>query len=247
MADEISILKKRFKELNERSRNKGIYFYSDFLNLYEQTVLFDELKYGYTLYGGFSEAERKIAIFGSEDEFGYPPQPPVKILKVSPLSQKFADDLTHRDFLGSLMGLGIKRETLGDIIISDNCGYIFCLENRAKFITDNLTSVRRTSVFCEECENLPENALPSPEEKLIIVSSLRLDALISAIYNISRSKSSSLIEGEKVFINGKLINSISKTIENDDTVSVRGYGRFKLTEILGDTRKGRLRIKCDVY
>lgn len=247
MADEISILKKRFKELNERSRNKGIYFYSDFLNLYEQTILYDELKYGYTLYGGFSEAERKIAIFGSEDEFGYPPQPPVKILKVSPLSQKFADDLTHRDFLGSLMGLGIKRETLGDIIISDNCGYIFCLENMAKFIIDNLTSVRRTSVFCEECENLPENALPLPEEKLIIVSSLRLDALISAIYNISRSKSSALVDGEKVFINGKLINSISKTIENDDTVSVRGYGRFKLTEILGDTRKGRLRIKCDVY
>lgn len=247
MADEISILKKRFKELNERSRNKGIYFYSDFLNLYEQTILYDELKYGYTLYGGFSEAERKIAIFGSEDEFAYPPQPPVKILKVSPLSQKFADDLTHRDFLGSLMGLGIKRETLGDIIISDNCGYIFCLENMAKFITDNLTSVRRTSVFCEECENLPESALPSPEEKLIIVSSLRLDALISAIYNISRSKSSALVDGEKVFINGKLINSISKTIENDDTVSVRGYGRFKLTEILGDTRKGRLRIKCDVY
>ena len=247
MADEISILKKRFKELNERSRNKGIYFYSDFLNPYEQTVLFDELKYGYTLYGGFSDAERKIAIFGSEDEFGYPPQPPVKIIKISPLSQKFADDLTHRDFLGSLMGLGIKRETLGDIIISDNCGYIFCLENMAKFISDNLTSVRRTSVFCEDCEALPENALPSPEEKLIIVSSLRLDALISAIYNISRSKSSSLIEGEKVFINGRLSSSISKPIDVDETISVRGYGRFKITKILGDTRKGRIRVMCEVY
>ncbi len=247
MADEISILKKRFKELNERSRNKEIYFFSDFLNLYEQTVLYDELKYGYTLYGGFPDAERKIAIFGNEDEFGYAPQPPIKILKVSPLSQKFADDLTHRDFLGSLMGLGIKRESLGDIIISDNCGYIFCLENMAKFITDNLTSVRRTSVFCEECETLPENALPSPEEKLIIVSSLRLDALISAVYNISRSKSSALIDGEKVFINGRLSNSISKPVDVNETISARGYGRFKLTEILGDTRKGRLRIKCSVY
>ena len=247
MADEISILKKRFKELNERSRNKGIYFYSDFLNLYEQTILYDELKHGYTLYGGFLDAERKIAIFGSEDEFGYPPQPPVKILKVSPLSQKFADDLTHRDFLGSLMGLGIKRETLGDIIISDNCGYIFCLDNMAEFIIDNLTSVRRTSVFCEECEALPENALPSPEEKLIIVSSLRLDALISAIYNISRSKSAALIEGEKVFINGRLVHSISKLVDVNETISVRGYGRFKIIEILGSTKKDRLRIKCNVY
>lgn len=247
LADETQILKNRFKELSNRSHNRGIYCYSDFLNLHEQTLLCNEIRYGFSLYGGFEDAERKIAIFGTADEFGYEPEPPVALLCIAPLSQKFSDDLTHRDFLGSLMGLGIKRETLGDIIITENKGYLFCLESIADYIKDNLTSVRRTSVSCELCKALPEDALPKPEEKLVIVSSLRLDALISGVYDISRSKSAALIEVEKVFINGKLTPNTSKAVEEGDTVSVRGYGRFKFKEISGNTKKGKTRIICLVY
>lgn len=247
MTEDINIIKKRFKELSIRSENRGTYFYSDFLNLYEQTVLFDEIKRDVKLYGGFPEAERKIACFGNENEFGYPANPPITIICIEPLSKKFSDDLTHRDFLGSLIGLGIKRETLGDIIITENVGYVFCLDNVAQFIIDNLFKVKHTSVSCSVCSELPENALPKPKEEVVIVSSLRLDVGISAIYNISRSKSSALVDGEKVFINGKLINSSSKNIELGDTVSVRGYGRFRYVDILGDTRKGRIRVLCEIY
>lgn len=247
MADELNILKNRLKELSTRSRNRGIYLYSDFLNLYEQTVLYEEVKNDVTLLGGFPDAERKIACFGNENEFGYEPIPPITILCIEPLSQKFSDDLTHRDFLGSLIGLGIKRETLGDIIITENKGYVFCLENIAKYITDNLFKVKHTNVSCSVCDELPENALPKPKEEVVIVSSLRLDVGISAIYNISRSKSSALVDGEKVFINGRLINSSSKNIELGDTVSVRGFGRFRYVNILGDTRKGRTRVLCEIY
>lgn len=247
MADELQILKNRFKELYDRSRNRGIYFYSEFLNLYEQTVLFNEIKYGFTLYGGFEDAERKLACFGDENEFGYAPAPPIALVKVSPLSQKFSDDLTHRDFLGSLIGLGIKRETLGDIIITGNTAYVFCLESICRYITDNLIKVRRTSVKCEIVGNLPENALPKPKEKLLIVSSMRLDTGISAVYDISRSKSAALVESEKVFINSKLTDSLSKNIEIGDTVSVRGYGRFRYKDIAGGTKKGRTRIICEIY
>lgn len=247
MADELQILKNRFKELYDRSRNRGIYFYSEFLNLYEQTVLFNEIKYGFTLYGGFEDAERKLACFGDENEFGYAPAPPIALVKVSPLSQKFSDDLTHRDFLGSLIGLGIKREALGDIVITGNTAYVFCLESICRYITDNLIKVRRTSVKCETVENLPENALPKPKEKLLIVSSMRLDTGISAVYDISRSKSAALVESEKVFINSKLTDSLSKSIEIGDTVSVRGYGRFRYKDIAGGTKKGRTRIICEIY
>lgn len=247
MADELQILKNRFKELYDRSRNRGIYFYSEFLNLYEQTVLFNEIKYGFTLYGGFEDAERKLACFGDENEFGYAPAPPIALVKVSPLSQKFSDDLTHRDFLGSLIGLGIKREALGDIVITGNTAYVFCLESICRYITDNLIKVRRTSVKCETVENLPENALPKPKEKLLIVSSMRLDTGISAVYDISRSKSAALVESEKVFINSKLTDSLSKNIEIGDTVSVRGYGRFRYKDIAGGTKKGRTRIICEIY
>ena len=247
MADELQILKNRFNDLYERSRNRSIYCYSDFLNLHEQTILLSQFRFGYSLFGGYEYAERKIAVFGTENEMGYEPDPPLKIIKASPLSQKFSDELTHRDFLGSLMGLGIKRETLGDIIIADNCGYIFCLENMAQFIIDNLLTIRRTSVSCEFCDTLPADALPKPQEKLIIVSSMRLDALISAVYNLSRTKSAALVDGEKVFINSKLSTSTSKPVEVGETISVRGHGRFRCAEIRGDTRKGRLRVLCQIY
>ena len=84
-------------------------------------------------------------------------------------------------------------------------------------------------------------------EKTVIVASLRLDGIISAVYNMSRSKSSALINGEKVFINGKLTKNNSVPLKEDDTISVRGHGRFKFIEISGDTRKGRIRILCEVY
>lgn len=247
MADELNILKNRFRELSNRAQNRGAYFYSEFLNLYEQTVLSDEIKYGYTLFGGYDDSERKIACFGTENDFGYPAQPPVAIIKIAPLSDKFSDNLSHRDFLGSLIGLGIKRETLGDIIIKENKGYLFCLESISQYIIDNLIKVKRTSVSCSLCESIPEDALPDPKEKMVIVSSLRLDVLISGVYDISRSKSSSLIDGEKVFINGKLAKSNSVNIENGSMISVRGYGRFKYTEILGNTRKDRIRILCEIF
>ncbi len=247
MADELQILKNRYKELFNRSKNRGIYFYSDFLNTYEQTILYSEIKYGYTLYGGYEDAERKIACFGDERDMGYPPAPPISIICIEPLSAKFSDQLTHRDFLGSLIGLGIKRETLGDIIIKDNVGYLFCLENISKYIIDNLTKVKHTSVSCTLCDNLPQDAFPDPVPKMIIVASLRLDGIISAVYNMSRSKSSALIDGEKVFINGKLTTGNSTPLKEGDTISVRGHGRFRFKEIFGDTRKGRTRIVCDVY
>lgn len=247
MADEKEITKKRFRELFSRSQNRGIYVYSDFLNAYEQALLEEEIRFGYTLLGGFPDAERKIACFGNENDFGYEPSPPIKTICISPLSEKFADDLTHRDFLGSLMGLGIKRETLGDIIISKNKGYLICLDTIAQYIIDNLTKVRHTSVRCELCEDIPSEDLPKPKEKTVIVSSLRLDVLISGVYDISRSKSSALVEGEKVFINGKLTKSNSLNIENGSMVSVRGYGRFRYTQVLGTTRKDRIRVLCEVY
>ena len=247
MADENQILRNRFKELYNRSYNRGIYTYSDFLNMHEQTLLYQDMKYGYILWGGYEDAERKIVCFGDENDFGYPPQPPISVLLVAPLSEKFSDDLTHRDFLGSILGLGIKRETIGDIIISNNKGYVICLDSIAQYIIDNLTKVRHTSVYCESCDTLPTDALPQPTEKTVIVSSLRLDGIISGVYNISRSKSSALIDSERVFINGKLTVRNTAPLKEEDIISVRGQGRFRFKEISGDTRKGRIRILCEVY
>lgn len=247
MKTDDELLKKRFRELSSRAENRGIYVFSDFLNMYEQSLLRSEIRGNYELYGGHGDFERAVACFKPSGEAYCEPQVPVKILRIAPLSDKFADDLTHRDFLGSVLALGIKREMLGDIIISGNRGYIFCLDSVCDYIKDNLCKVRRTSVSCEVCDELPKQDEKQPQLKNVNIASERLDALIAAVYNISRSKSSDLCAGEKVFINGRLTVSPSATLKYGDTVSVRGVGRFVFRQINGETKKGRLRAEVDVY
>ena len=116
----MDFIQKRFEELSSRAANRYYTTFSDFLNMEEQSELLAlRLNSPFRLYGGYDGAERCIAAFGDEcNECQFP----ISFIKIEPSSKKFADKLTHRDFLGSLMGLGIKRETLGDIIIKDNTG-----------------------------------------------------------------------------------------------------------------------------
>ena len=247
MEKEEALLIKRFKELENRSYNRGVYEYSDFLNIYEQDLLFRNINTSFSLFGGYENAERQIAVFGNEEDFGYSPSYPIVCILVSPLMQKFADDLTHRDFLGSVLGLGIKRETIGDIIIKNNTGYIFCLNTIADFITENLKKVRHTSVKCEKVTETPEEVNLESTEKFIIVASERLDVIIAEIYNLSRSESNNLFLAKKVFVNGKLTENNSHKIKTGDIVSVRGFGRFNWLGTSGETKKGRLKATVEVF
>jgi RNA-binding protein YlmH len=247
MEKEEALLIKRFKELENRSYNRGVYEYSDFLNIYEQDLLFRNINTSFSLFGGYENAERQIAVFGNEEDFGYSPSYPIVCILVSPLMQKFADDLTHRDFLGSVLGLGIKRETIGDIIIKNNTGYIFCLNTIADFITENLKKVRHTSVKCEKVTETPEEVNPESTEKFIIVASERLDVIIAEIYNLSRSESNNLFLAKKVFVNGKLTENNSHKIKTGDIVSVRGFGRFNWLGTSGETKKGRLKATVEIF
>ena len=145
MNDELELLKKRLRELYDKA-DRGAYFtFTDFLGLAEQSVL-GELISGFrppalTRYGGADGAERVMVRFGNPEEIGYDTPFPISCVKIEPLSQKFADKLTHRDFLGALMNLGIERRTLGDVIVRDNVGYVFADEEIAKFITGELKKV----------------------------------------------------------------------------------------------------------
>lgn len=168
-------------------------------------------------------------------------------MEAAPLSQKFADKLLHRDFLGSLMGLGIKRSVLGDIVVKNNTGYIFCLDSIADYVVQNLDKVRHTCVKCRVVQNLPAGAVEEPEEKEIIVASLRLDVLAAAVYNFSRSGVKELFVQRKVFVNSALCENFSYNVKPGDIVSVRGNGRFKCGNVLGSTKKGRTVLQIFVY
>lgn len=239
---------KRFHDLAMRSNERGYEIYSDFLGLSEISELSAcRFPVKITLWGGYDNAERVVACFGERAFFEGYGDFPVKCISIKPVSRKFADSLTHRDFLGSLMGLGIRREMLGDIIINENCGYLFCLDIIADFITNNLTKVRHTTVKCEITNEIPQNAVPVPEKAEIIVSSERLDVIVSSIYKMSRSQVLPYFNTEKIFVNGVSKTSPSINAKTGDKISVRGYGRFVYNGVLRRTKKERFVISVDIY
>lgn len=234
---------KRFNELYNRAYEKSYMVFTDFLNLEEQSILANTYL-PCVLYGGYENAERVIAGFGEEikrDDF------PVKYLAVSPVIQKFSDKLTHRDFLGTLMNLGIKREMLGDIIVYENSGYLVCLEQITDYITDNLTRIKHTSVKVTQIAELPDHIVKTPDPSELLVSSLRLDVLVCAVYKLSRSEGAKLFSAGKIFVNSRLEENSSYTVKEKDIVSVRGMGRFAFLQQLRTTKKDRLVIEIRRY
>lgn len=234
---------KRFNELYNRAYAKSYQVFSEFLNLEEQSILANAYLPCIT-YGGYDIAERVVAGFGEDiDKTDFP----IRCLIISPVMQKFADKLTHRDFLGALMNLGIKREMLGDIIIADNCGYLFCLEQISEYIQDNLNKIKHTNVKVTETDSLPDNIIKTPEPSELVVSSLRLDVLVSAVYKLSRNETSKLFSAGKIFVNSKLTENTSYQIKENDIVSVRGFGRFTFSYQLRKTKKDRLLVEVIKY
>lgn len=251
MNDDLELLKKRFKELYDKAGRGGYFTFTDFLGLAEQSILSEILpklrSENITLYGGADGAERVMVRFGNADEIGYESPFPILCVKVEPLSMKFADKLTHRDFLGALLNLGIERSTLGDIIIRENVGYVFAEEKIAEFITGELSRVKRTDVKASVIDLLPEGELYKTEHKRIQIQSERIDAVVAKVYSLSRDDSQALIKRSLVFVNGKEINSASYTPKEGDKVSVRGHGRFIYLGFDSTSRKGKLNAIVEVY
>ena len=235
-------------ELALRSYDRGIYEYTDFLSLSQQSELNKlDLPVSFVFFGGYDNAERSIAVFGNEDEFGYPPDVPVRYILIEPLQMKFADALTHRDFLGSVIGLGVKREALGDIVVKDNCAYLVCLDTISDYVIENLDKVKHTSVKCTFADDVPDDVLPELTYREYIIASERLDVVVSAVYDLSRAESQRKIESEQVFCNSVLITNSSFGLHSGMIVSVRGYGRFIYDGMIRMTKKGRNVIAVRLY
>ena len=198
-------------------------------------------------FGGFEEAERIIIGFFPEyiepsfDDF------PLFILEIS-YNEKYSKALTHRDFLGSILGTGIDRCKVGDILLKDNKAFCFLCNDIIDYVNINLEKVASTKVKTkilklEDC-NIPKAKL---EEKNIIVSSIRLDAVLSSAFNISRGKISDYIKGEKAFVNFVIQTNGSKNIKENDIITLRGVGRIKVLKTIGKTKKDRVILSIGKY
>lgn len=239
-------LKKRFIELANRSYSQNRYTFTNFLSLADMTVFYEACTefagIAYTVFGGEEDCERVMVRFGSEKDFGYTEDFPIVILEISPLMDKFSDDLSHRDFLGALMNLGIEREVLGDILINKNRAFLFCLSSMKEYIEKELTKVKHTSVKIREVSAIPETDRYIPKEIVIQVASLRIDAVIAHTLNLSRGSALELFSEKKVFLNGRLCENNSKLLSGGDKITVRGFGRFSVKEIAGQSRKGKTNV-----
>lgn len=245
------LFKKLIIDRANRAYNSGVYTFTPFLDMYQSDVVHSlESKLNFvpvTFFGGKADCERLMVRFGDEEMMGYDEHFPIDCIKISPLLQKFADKLSHRDFLGALMNLGIERDTMGDIVIRDNMAFLFCQTNMSDFIIRNLDKVKHTSVKCEKCVYSEDENTEQGLEQLIQVSSPRLDAMIAKTYNFSRELSAQTIIAQKVFVNGRLNENVSAHIKEGDIISVRGKGRFTVLSLSGMSKKGKYNIMVEKF
>lgn len=249
MNKEEVLFQKRMQDLARAAYNKGIPVFTDFLSMNEISLLHqvaDKLP-GITceLYGGYECAERQMAKFAPDALFYEMPYPMI-LLKIEPSHKKFAEALSHRDYLGSLLGLGVERSKMGDILVREDCAYAYCHEQLASFFMAELTKVRHTFVTVSKCTQNVQLTSSLREQKGT-VASLRADAMIAMAYNFSRSQCITLFQSQKVFVNGRLTESNSYLLKEGDIVSVRGHGRFLFEEILSVTKKERMFVRIKKY
>ena len=243
------VMLRHLLDLCRRSEKTGTWQYSAFLSPAEQDDLIrcpETAGYSFTLTGGYEGAERKILAAGSEKEAG-PADPPIAVIAVTPKSGKFAEELTHRDYLGAILGLGIERGLIGDILIRDKCAWFFCLSSAAEMLAAALIQVRGTAVTASiTTADVPE-LLPRYAVMRLNVASERLDAVIAAFAGLSRGQAEKLFRAEKVFVNGRLITDRSSRLKEGDILSVRGFGKAVYDGIEHETRKDRLWISLRKY
>lgn len=220
--------------------------FSGFLDMH-QLVLARQIaeSSGYCNYlfsAGYPDGER--AVLGV-----FPPYGTEESFPIVPITLRFRkeDSIGHRDVLGSLMGLEITREAIGDILIGDGIAVIFVANTVAPIVLNELKKVGRCGV--KLTEEMPESLPPLHKylDIFAVVSSLRLDCIVAAMTGMSRDKSSQTIKSQLVFVNGATEYEPSCKISEGDVVSIRGFGKFLFANVVKTTKKDRLQILYKKY
>lgn len=253
---------KRIRELYDRSVSRSIFTYTDFLNESRQAEIKNYFASArdfslqkttiksacenVTFWGGADFAERKIARFGSEKDIGYSEDFPLKIIKITLLGGKFCAPITHRDVLGAVMSLGVERDKVGDIFVAD-CAYVIVYDTVAEHVLQQLTSVGRNNVKAEIAAFVDESFASKTEEKSVSAQSNRIDAVVCKLFGIPREKAAELTEQGRLFIDGAPCAKCSRPLKTGETVSVRGFGKFKFIGENGKSKKGKTYFTVELY
>lgn len=203
---------------------------------------------GLHAFGGYADSERKMLCYLPEyldENFLMEDDSPVVCLHAEFYE---GDTPTHRDFLGSLMGAGIGRETVGDICVGKGWCDFFVTEEIAAYLLQNFTNAGRTKFRLSRIALL-DASIPQPEVRLVkdTLASLRLDGVVSSGFRISRSLAAQAISAGKVAIDGLPCEKSDKNVSEGATISLRGSGKIKLVKVNGQTKKGRISVEIHRY
>ncbi len=217
----------------------------DFMDLRQQelaqAVVVNEPSVSWHFDGGYEEAERKRLLVYPDWEL----QADARVACLQIHYKEFKElSLGHRDYLGAVLNLGIKREKLGDIVVQPSMAFLFLDLDLTDYIGQQLTRVKSTNVWAEviDCQRFVFQA-PDLQTLQLSLASLRLDAAIAAVYNLSRADVDVLISSGNVKINQMEVYKSAAPIKAGDLISVRGRGRFRLEGITGMSRKGRYQVE----
>ncbi|MBQ9642810.1 MAG: hypothetical protein IJV26_02090 [Lachnospiraceae bacterium] len=284
--EEREFLSGRVRELSQRTWQSDYLTHTAFLTLREQSYVRDMAGYGgkpfpctedgmcftgsisgvpFVLFGGYEEAERRMlcflpsyldagAFYASSDSA-------LSCVEIRPLNVKFADALTHRDFLGAVMNLGIERDQIGDILVQNgkdaqeaagkrtatDRAYLFATQEIAEVIAKDLTRVKHTSVSAQIVPAGSCDVRPVYEIREGSVASDRLDAVLAFVFHLSRQAAQERISAEEVYVDGLTAMSAGMSLKPGCRVSVRGFGKFIYEGELHETRKGRSFVRVRVY
>ena len=234
-----------------QAQDRNIPAATDFLSPQQQMLSLDLLRLAgisetdYVLSGGFDGAERKLILFLPDWQ---EPEDAVFPLRCIRAGYRSEYDLSHRDVLGSLMGEGIVREKVGDILVSaDSCDVIVA-DSVAEFLLNSWSSAGRAKLTVREV-SARDLHIPVQKTEPVkdTVAALRLDAVASSGFRMSRGKAAELVNSGRVQVNWQECTKPDRLLAEGDTVSARGVGKFKLKQVGGTTKKGRISILLERY
>lgn len=249
MNDEEKILLKRLNDLDHMADRKYMVCYSDFLNAIEYS-LFLEHKKEYlcqtVVFEKIDQLERQMIAFIPE-ALPFNQEFPISILKIHPKSRKFAQPLSHRDILGTVMGLSIDRKLVGDIFCYHDDYYILVNERISDLIIQDIHRIKHTEVIISKFDEGDLKIEREYEQRFSTVSSLRLDCIISEMNNCSRSQAQELIKNGLIFHNSRQIFHNSTNCNAGDIISIRHVGKFRIVEFGGLSRKGKYKLHYEIF
>ena len=262
--EEEDLLIARFHELSRRSYERNYITSTEFLSLSEQNVFYDLLRKEnvplqkgtyqgsyFACFGGHAESDRKILAFSpnpwTEEGKETFENASLACIRLVPKSIKYADQLTHRDYLGALMHLGYERKNFGDILTDGTTGYLFLLNRVAEDVAGNLQKIKHTPVSCEILHTKECPFTFRFLDKRIFIPHNRLDAIIKEVFDMSRRDSQEKIGKEEVFVDGRTVKDNSQTLKPNARVSVRGKGKFLYVGDEKETKKGRIVVTIRLF